>query len=647
VAATIGNETRWASPPASRVVLRERFASAEELPREAQLPPEVAALGYVALHYRCWRTAPDEQVTQREFSLHAVAAKVERREGVPWAPLPQLRETCPEGPLVAIAHAFPLNPAPTLITRVSAAIPPQAVLEFGYGIRQETWVAGSSPTRFRVRLVEASGKRHPLFERTLDPMAKSDQRWFDERIDLSAFAGEQPTLEFETTRTKGAGALALPVWSDPTVYSAGAVATRPNLLLISIDTLRAASLGTYGYGRDTSPFIDSVAAAGTLFENAITTAATTAPSHMSVFTGLYPVNHGVLIGLRTMFPHVRTLAERLRDAGYQTAAFTENGYIALTSGFGLGFSTYTENRGRSGHAPGEVRLTFSQARRWLERNRQTPFFLFVHTYQVHAPYTPPPEYQGRFADDGSPGPVDPVIRHERDQYDREIRFVDDRIRDLFAALEETGRAGDTIAVFLSDHGEEFLEHGLFQHGAAVFDEILRVPLVFWGPGRIPAGRRHAAQVSLVDIAPTLLDLVDLPIPPSLDGTSLKAAIQEGTAIAPRTFFAEARAGRRWLAPSRNERWSPPLIAVRSDETKFIVHRPSEGEAEPTRRFDLLRDPEERSPLPVEGEERERIDALVTDYLSSAAAQAERAADEPVEPVSPDLQERLRLLGYAE
>jgi arylsulfatase A-like enzyme len=240
------------------------------------------------------------------------------------------------------------------------------------------------------------------------------------------------------------------------------------------------------------------------------------------------------------------------------------------------------------------------------------------------------------------------MRSERDRYDREIRIVDDELRELFAALEATGLADSTIVAVLADHGEEFAEHGGFQHGAAVYEESLRVPLLFWGPGRIPAARRSAAPVSLIDVAPTILDLLDLPVPTDMDGTSLEGVLLGDGPLPARPLFAEARATSRWIGPHRSEAWNPPLFAVRTADGKFIVHRPARGEARPMIRFDLASDPEERSPLPVDPERARAIDTLVTQYARGrGGAATPQPTDPPEDDVSPGLRRRLRALGYAE
>jgi len=259
---------------------------------------------------------------------------------------------------------------------------------------------------------------------------------------------------------------------------------------------------------------------------------------------------------------------------------------------------------------------------------------------VHTPYRARPPYVSLFAGDGLPGPEDPDILAERDNYDREIRVVDDELRALVDTIETSGLKDQTILVVLADHGEEFQEHGLLQHGGHVFDETLRIPLIFWGPGRIPAGQRISGPVSLIDVAPTLLDLAGVPTPPALDGRSLREMLSNDQPVPPRQLFAEAVSPRRWVDIWKFDDWNPPLVAVRSAHSKFIVHRPARGERQPTLRFDLIEDPLERQPIPVAGAELAEVEALVDGYLGS---------EDPTHPLpaSPDVAERLRALGYAE
>jgi arylsulfatase A-like enzyme len=643
--ATLGRETRLCAGSGETILLYGDFDSAASLPEFLRLPDDLARGERVVLTRRVWNRTGEGR--SGHAAIRTAPIPVDREESLPRARLRDLGNIVDGTPVSVQVVGFPLPDRSVETVRATVAVPEGAVLEFGFGIREEAWGQGASPVRFRVALEGIDPSERILFTGAVDPAASRDHRWFDRRVDLAEFAGRRVTVAFTTSRETGEGKFSLPVWSDPVVYPTFRSGERPNVLLVSLDTLRARSLGTYGYGRETSPFFDAVARRGTLFENAITASVTTSPSHMSLFTGLYPTNHGIRDGLQRKFPHVVTLAERLREAGYRTTAFTENGYLIRRRGFGDGFDQYTENRGERAKALGEARLTFGQARRWIEANREVPFFLFVHTYEVHSPYDPDEPYATLFREDDAPGPDARAIRAGRDDYDREIRIVDDELRKLFDTLDETGLSASTVVVVLSDHGEEFAEHGGFQHGAAVYEESLRVPLLFWGPGRIPAGRRLTSPVSLIDVTPTIVDLLELPVPEDLDGTSLKSLLLEDQSLPPRTLFAEARATTRWIDPLRRESWNPPLFAVRTGDSKFVVHRPMHGEAQPMVRFDLANDPGETSPLPVDPERAGAVDALVTRYLRAKTRASAPLPTPSHDDVSPDLRERLRALGYDE
>jgi arylsulfatase A-like enzyme len=179
----------------------------------------------------------------------------------------------------------------------------------------------------------------------------------------------------------------------------------------------------------------------------------------------------------------------------------------------------------------------------------------------------------------------------------------------------------------------------------VYEELLRVPLIFWAPGRVAAARRHATQVSLIDVAPTLLELAGLPLPSAMQGASLRPVVVDGAAPPARPLFAETRARLRWLT-SKVEPQQPPFIAVRKGDTKYIVNRPGSGEAKPTAAYDLASDPGETAPRPLSADEQTAVDRLVDDYLAAApAADAQPGRD--ASEIPPDLRERLRHLGYVE
>lgn len=578
--------------------------------------------------------------------------------GIAWlacGPAPE-QDAAPEGPIRLLpAEAFAsigpetrlaliLKPPELSRRSFDVTLPANARLNLGFGIPNQSLAERASGATFRIALDAGNGPE-PVLDQHVDPGDPTQRRWFDVQADLSAFSSRPVTLVFETTPDPGTPPLG--VFSDPVLSDATAADPRLNVVIVSFDTLRSRSVSGYGYSRETSPFFDSLAARGALFEEAITSSVTTGPSHMSLFTGLYPPNHGLATGLEHKAESVDTLAQTLRDAGYQTAAFTENGYLVRDRGFGQGFSEYTENRASLLRGAGEVRRTFGQARRWLSvpARAREPFHLFIHTYQVHAPFRPPERYADLFRNDGLPGPEDATLRRERDNYDREIRFVDDKLRELVNTLDERGVLARTLLVVTADHGEEFQEHGRYQHGAAVYEESLRVPLLFLGPG-IPAGR-HEGVVSLIDVMPTVLDYLGIPPPDDFDGTSLLPTLRGEAPVAPRTLFAEARATLRWKRPFEGETWSPPLVAVRTSDEKFIVHRPEEGPAEPTLHYDLSRDAEEQHPRIVRGEEQARVLERVDEYLTSRLPPDQIPRRQSPDEIDPALREQLELLGYVE
>ncbi len=307
------------------------------------------------------------------------------------------------------------------------------------------------------------------------------------------------------------------------------------LILVSIDTLRADHLGAYGYGRATSPFFDQLASQGTLFERAIVQLPGTLPSHMSIFTGLYPAEHGVYPPDSVLSVEVPTVPEVLRAHGWRTAGFTEGGYVDGHYGFARGFELFEDEPVGGSRA---VETTFERGLDFLTGLAPDErFFLFLHTYVVHDPYAPPPPYPNLFWEGAPPpdaweptGPnLTAVNRGERAVtpatvawfealYDASIRYMDDRLRFFFARLDELGLTEQTTIVLTSDHGEEFLEHGKLVH-QQIYQETVRVPLLVVEPGR-RTGARVGALVESVDLAPTLWELAAVATPPPTSGRSL-------------------------------------------------------------------------------------------------------------------------------
>lgn len=326
---------------------------------------------------------------------------------------------------------------------------------------------------------------------------------------------------------------------------------RRNYILISIDTLRADHLGAYGYGRDTSPFFDDLATRGILFERAISQIPGTLPSHMSIFTGLYPAEHQVYPPESILSPAIETLPEAFRRSGYRTGGFTDGGYMDGRYGFARGFETFEDI---IADADKSAEYIFGRGAEFLRGLKKgEPFFLFLHTYQVHDPYRPPPGYAARFWSGPPPPAFDPTgqnlsevnlglrtitpeaARYFEALYDADIRATDDALRRLFAHLRDLGLLDDTVILITSDHGEEFLEHGKVVH-EQIYDECLHVPLLVLAPGAAP--RRVRSLVELVDIAPTLYELAGIAPRTRPSGTSLRPRM-EGVEDPRREATAEA------------------------------------------------------------------------------------------------------------
>jgi hypothetical protein len=492
----------------------------------------------------------------------------------------------------------------------------------------------------RFLLEACEGERcKPLLDEALDPGAEGGRAWQERRVDLGAFAGRSPAFRFRTEHPPGGGRFSLPVWGDPVVLApAAALDARPNL-----DTLRRDHLELYGYPRETAPFLTGLAAEGTVFEGLVAEAATTDPSHMTMFTSLPAPVHGVTRHLEALAVPATTLAEVLRAHGYRTAAITENGPLAHDRGFAIGFDAYRENKSASVILPaGRVADTFRQAREWLDRNGDRPFFLFLHTFQVHAPYAPPEAYRTLFTDDAPPGRSAEQRRTIAD-YDREIRYVDDQLAALVRHADAAGRGRDTIWIVLSDHGEEFWEHGALGHGTLPYEEVLAVPLIVRGPG-VAHGARRAGALHHLDLMPTLLELAGAPAPPAAQGASFAAQLR-GEAPGPsgpvRPLVSAA-----WMLPPPLE---PPALAVRVGTDKLMRWKTPLGWEE--RRFDLAADPDEQRP---EAGGSEALAAALAGHADGVRAlraalsgQAGGPGQAPPVRLDPERERTLRALGYIE
>lgn len=427
---------------------------------------------------------------------------------------------------------------------------------------------------------------------------------------------------------------------------------RPNVLVIVVDTLRADRLGCYGAERDTSPAIDGLAASGTLFVNAYVPSPWTKPSVASILTGRYPSGHG-LTGLDRKLPKgARSIAQMLGDEGYRTAGVVSNRLIGK---FGRGFETFDASEGKGpGHVSGErvTRKAIALAEELAAD--EAPFLLYVHYFDPHVDYKPHPDFglaperAGRLDGTQTWNELDEMraslseeeLAFVRDLYDGEVRYTDEAVRDLLAALERLGIEDETIVVFTSDHGEELMEHGNIGHTRTLYEELIRVPFLVRAPGA-PAGLRLEHPVSVVALVPTVLELCGVDAREySFQQPSLAARIHgepepEGEAA----IFAEVD-----FVPPKD-----PNIPVgetrkkslRKGDWKIILDQLSDS----YELYDLAADPGETRDLSEA--EPERLEQLKV-ALDLAIEHAGQDALDPEElDLSPDEVEMLRSLGYVE
>src|SRR5437762_10788854 len=307
------------------------------------------------------------------------------------------------------------------------------------------------------------------------------------------------------------------------VLSLAAQAEAPNIIFITVDTTRADRMGFLGSKLNATPNLDTLAKQGVVFEQAFSQAPLTPVSHATIFTGTYPQFHTV-----TDFGHplpslLPTVPEILQKNGYHTAAFVGSLILDpkanMAPGFDRGFD-YFDAGFHQKRGPGETRYNSIERRAgdvvahaitWLSKNRATPFFIWVHLYDPHAPYDPPAPFDKQF----------------KDPYDGEIAYADSALGKLFAYLRQRGLYDRALVAVMSDHGESLGAHGESMHGIFLYDETIHVPLLFKLPGAAPGGRRVSARVRLVDVAPTVLSMLSLPLPPTFQGESLVPLMKPG------------------------------------------------------------------------------------------------------------------------
>lgn len=425
-----------------------------------------------------------------------------------------------------------------------------------------------------------------------------------------------------------------------------------NIVILTIDTIRADHLGMYGYFRDTSPAIDSLAGESVVYDRCIAPMATTLPTHLSLMTGTYPVEHGVMAnvgdgGSRFVpSPGLRTFAEFASEAGYATAAFVSATPLKSHSGIAAGFDLFDEPEG----AERKANATTDAAIAWLTTRPPGPYFLWLHYFDPHAPYVAPPSDHPFTPDEDLLAYMEE--RHFEDQmvqydfrifptpdviglYDDEIRFADREIGRLLESLRQTGDWEKTILVLMGDHGEGLGQHGEWHHGL-VWGEQLHVPLLFRVPGEPPA--RVAQPLSVVDVIPTLFAyLQGIPSEGFLEQASGTNTVFDR---APRFLISQSSSRRRTLADPFG------VYSMTSEKWKYIYRVSNEDDL-----FNLENDPFElRNLIQSEPEEAARLKEKIMKELER---QVERGvlfwggSPPPSEPLDQKTRDELKALGYTD
>jgi len=496
------------------------------------------------------------------------------------------------------------------------AIPEKAHIAVGLGI-----VEPKPPVEFTVAVTQG-GLAKDLFSRQVG----SNEQWYDAKIDMSSCANKEVDIVFRTDCHDGRN---IALWSNPILYQAKAVgedspgdfsrAGNLNVILYLIDALRADHMEAHGYSRKTSPNITESANEGVRFARCFSQETWTRPSIVSLFTSTYSLVHGVRGHADAVPNYMLLLPEILRSHGYATAGVSLNSNMGQLANLNRGFSRFDETY------PLNRRDCLPESTAFLENCRDRSFFLYIHTVEPHWPYKPPEEFVRLFVPPGE----DP---ENVDLYDAEIVRADSNIGLFISKLKELGMYDDTLLIITADHGEAFGEHeGIFKHADKPYNELIHIPLIMHLPGLLPTGKVVEQNVQLLDIAPTILDVLSIQRNEQFQGMSLLPLITGGPreALESRTVYA---VGKGVTATIRDD-WK-----LLKDQDKASL-------------YDLSTDPGETKNVADENapvvnsleEELARHQALqekLAQQMRGSRAEEDVALD-----VDPRAIERLKALGY--
>jgi len=522
------------------------------LPDTPSETPSMPPIGIVAT-YRTAVSRHNRILREWLYKMHPDAGRMDERD--------LLRGYVTVGDSTREALLAP----PSSEFRFRLEVPHKSRLVLGYGVPGEFWDECQWGLTFEVEIRNTKGLSRKLLESAwLNPQNVDEhKKWFDFVADLDEFAGSEATLVLRTlpfpNKKTGLEAALLPpdvicgAWANPRIETREPELEDkdPNVVLISLDTVRADHLSTYGYHRPTSPNLTRLAQEGVVFTNCSSQASWTLPSHASILTGQYPTLHGAKLSGQVAglsgFPcpqsylseEITTVAEYLRSAGYVTKAIVAGGYVSYTFGMNQGFMDYEEHLPEADKR--DAKTIFDAANSYLSKVNGQKFFLFLHTYEAHDYFRNrsyladsvnefDPLYRGRralgnFENDiyrGFPGYIEQDMAHVEAVYDAAIRETDARLGEFLSALDSEGLSQNTLILVLSDHGEGFRENGMNRcgHQWRLHEDVLHVPLVIKFPEKLHSGKVNDSMVELVDVAPTILDVLNIDLPSTMQGRSL-------------------------------------------------------------------------------------------------------------------------------
>ncbi|UCE43341.1 MAG: sulfatase [Candidatus Aminicenantes bacterium] len=450
-------------------------------------------------------------------------------------------------------------------------------------------------------------------------------------------------------------------WQNPVLYQKNN--NGHNVILISLDTLRADHLGCYGYKRETSPAIDAFAEDSAQFLNTYSSSPWTLPSHVSLLTSLHCMNHMVHYEDEKMDSSLVTLADLLRQKGFYCSAFTGGGFVNAAYGFSKGFDSYGQSS-RGIHQFDGAEWICRSVLNWIDNHKDRDFFLFIHTYQPHNPFSCPPPYNSLFLDKadewkeidilkligGKQGVFSNLSERERENiinlYDAEIRYTDEKlIEPLLKKLKDTGLYEQSTIIITSDHGEEFYDHRGWEHGHTLYNELLKVPLIIKFPGSEFAGKKIDTIVRLIDVMPTILDKMGLKRSgQSFDGKSLMPVLKDRE-NADRTF-------RAYKADNILNSHVPEKISINEASVKLILNKKftaeqidffssSPPELVSIELYDLSKNLIEKNNIV---NEKPQIATQLARLLNEISIQMKEGKSKKAD-IDKDLMEQLRALGY--